>query len=54
MAELGRIKLHIGEQTFKVILRIIADGGLHQSVDCLLQELNVKRTVFNHLDHLAE
>ena len=54
MPQLRRIKLHIGEQSVKVFLRIVADSGFHQSVDCFLQELNVEGTVLNHLDHLAE
>lgn len=54
MPQLRRIELHIGEQSVKVFLRIVADSGFHQSVDCFLQELNVEGTVLNHLDHLAE
>ena len=54
MPQLRRIELHIGEQSVKVFLRIVANSGFHQGVDRFLQELNVEGTVLDHLDHLAE
>ena len=54
MPQFSRVELHIREQPVKVLLRIIAKCRLHKGIDCFLQKLNVKRTVFNHLDHLAE
>ena len=54
MPELCGIKLHIGKQAIEVFLRVVTYGGLHQGVDSLLQKLDVKGTVLDHLDHLAE
>ena len=54
MSQFGRIKLHIGEQSVKVFLRLITDCRFHQGIDCLLKEFDVECTVLNHLDHLTE
>ena len=54
VSQFGRIELHIGEQSVKVFLRLVTNSGLHQRIDGLLQKLDIKCTVLDHLDHLTE